>query len=260
MESRNEAKYSQESGIRAALNFLRRTNESRDELRRARDNAVRAGQPDLALQYSQDLRQCHGDYLWIGLKLVSIRRSRIRNRAQYQGPGSARYQFLATLLGPEAGKKAFKKWQKANGEAEALGLADEDPDGPDGAVRDPFTPENLTPEAIRKEYLARMEDEKTFLEKLKRVAQQAGNWTLVRACRKELRLLQKDLLEGELEIINFEKDNPSPVDPRPKEPELWEVRLRVISRIRESAIAQGILSEDGRTFLVPEPGRNPEHP
>jgi hypothetical protein len=104
-----------------------------------------------------------------------------------------------------------------------------------------------------------MEDEKTFLEKLKLVAQQTGNWGLARGCRQGLRDLHKVLLERQTEINRFEKDNPLPVDPRAKGAELWELRLRVINRIRELAIDQGILSEDGRMLLVPEPSRDTEH-
>jgi len=243
MVSWNEAKTPQDFDLQAARHILQSTNESRAELRRDRDNAVRAGQPDLALQHSKDLRELHRDYLRIGLKVVSIRNSRIRSYRQKLGPESPRYQLFVKLLGREAGEVVFKRWKEANEKAEAQDYADEDQRGPGSAERDPYTAENLTPEAVRNEYTARMKDEKSFLENLKRVAQREGNSSLVRGCRKELRDLHLDLFERQMEISNFEEGNPPPVDPRAKEAETWEARSKFISKLREVAEKQGIISE-----------------
>ncbi len=102
------------------------------------------------------------------------------------------------------------------------------------------TDEAFSTKFVWDEFTTRMQDEKSFLENLTRVAQQKRNWSLVRACRNELRLLQKDLLEGQLEISNFERENPPPVDHHAKVVEIMESRFRVIEAIKKVAERSGI--------------------
>lgn len=249
MVRRNAVTDPQNYPLKAALDFLQRTNEARDELQRDRENAGAAGQLDLVLQLSKDLRRCHGDYLLIGLRLVSIRRSQARDRIQSHGSGSTVHQFFTKILGLKAGEAAFKKWQEANEESEAKA---EGQGAPVDAGRDPLMAEDFTPEAVGKEYSARMAQEKSFLERLKLVAQQAGNRDLVRGCRNELRDLDFDLFRGQTEIGSFEQDNPPPVDPLAIEAKKQEARIRIVNIVRDLAIDEGILSEDGLSLLTPE--------
>ncbi len=59
-----------------------------------------------------------------------------------------------------------------------------------------------------------------------------------------IRQLGKDLLEGQMEISNFEQNNPPPVDLYAKTAEIMEARFRFIELVRELAEKSGIDLED----------------
>ena len=112
---------------------------------------------------------------------------------------------------------------------------------------DPFTTETLTTEFVWKEFSTSMESEETFVENLKRLAQKDGNSSLVRACRNELRLYRKERLEGQMEISNFERDNPPPINPYAKTAEIMEARDRFIELVRELAEKSGVIAKSEET-------------
>ncbi len=175
MASLNKGTTYQDRRSQAALrDHLESMDEDRAELVRERDNAVRSGNLDLALQSSKDLRLLHRDHLQGALKAVLIRHSQTPQRAQHSGAEWPQYELWKRILGREAADGKWKEWKAAKAEEEAQHSAD------------PFTAETFTTEFIRDELSARMKGEKTFLENLKRVGQQDGNSSLLRACRNEL--------------------------------------------------------------------------
>lgn len=212
----------------AVRQFLDDTDKRRAELVRERDNVVRFGDLDFALQYSKDLRPLHRDYLQGALKAILFRYSRARQNAQDSESEWPPYEFYKKTQGREAADVRLKEWQDSKAKEDVQDSAEL------------FTADTFTPEFLWDEFTTRMQDEKSLLENLTRVAQQKRNWKLVRACRNELRLLQKDLLEGQLEISNFERDNPPPVDHHACAVEIWATRFRAIEAIRKVAIRSGI--------------------
>ena len=213
----------------AVRQILDDTDKRRAELVRERDNAIRSGDLDFALQFSKDLRPLHRDYLQGALKAILIRYSRTRQKAQDSKSEWPQYELYKKFQGREFADARFKQWKDSNANEEAQDSAK------------PFTVEAFSTEFVWDEFTTRMQDEKSFLENLTRVAQPTRTWSLLRACRNELRLLQKDLLEGQLEISNFERDNPPPVDHHAKMAEIMEARVRFIELVRELAEERRII-------------------
>ncbi len=214
-----------QAALKEYLEFL---DENRAELARERKNAVRSGHLDLAIQCSKDLRLLHRDYLQGALKAVLIRHSQTRRRAQHPRSEWPQYEFWKRILGRQAADAKLKEWKDANAKEET----------PDST--DPLSLENFTIEFALNEFSVRMEGERTFLENLKQLAQQDGNSSLVRACWNELRLLEKDLFDRQIEIDKFERDHAPPDDPHAKTAEILEARERFIEAIKKVAEESGI--------------------
>ena len=212
----------------AVKEYLESLGENRAELARERENAVRTGHLDLAIQCSKELRLLHRDSLQGALKAVLIRHSQTRRRAQNPRSEWPQYEFWKRILGRQAADAKFKEWQDANAKEEA----------PDST--DPVTLKKFTLEFIGAEFLTRMAGEKAFVENLQPVAQREGNASLARGCRNELRLIRQDLLDGQMEIDKFERDHAPPDDPHAKTAEILEARERVIEAIKKVAEESGI--------------------
>ena len=212
----------------AVREYLDGADEDRAELVRERGEAIRSGDQDSALKYSKDLRMLHKDHLAGGLKAVLIQHSIVRERIQHVGPEWPQYEGYERIFGREVADEKLKEWKGAKSKEAAQ------------ESLDPTVFEKFTTENIWDIYFKRMEGEKIFLENLKRVSQQNGKSSIVRACRIELRQLRNDMLEGQKEIGNFERDNPPPVDHRAYAVEIWATRFKVIEAIRKVAERSGI--------------------
>ena len=202
--------------LQAVRDLLKSIDEDRSELVRERDNAAQVGNLDLVLQYSKDLRILHTEYLQAALKAAQISHSQTRQRSQYSGGQWSASQCSNGILEPQADDNR----KRANEEEKARGSEAQ------------FMDESFTTRPIGDEFLARIEGEKTFLKNLKKAAQHKGSVSLVRACRRELRQLGRNLLDGQMEISGFENQHPPSVDLRAKENEIWAWRFRVVEAIK----------------------------